>query len=303
MKTSENTESKTQPGEGRVGICGSKAGRDESRLDRSRIDNGEFDSGKIGDNEIGKKVQKLFKSKNISKKTIGSDFLTPRAKLAFTKLRQAFVKALIPHHFDPERHIWIKTDVSGYVIGEVLSQLTSDNLGRWYPVVFFLQKMISAETRYKTYNGELLAIIETFKTWRHYPERSQHEVIVLTNYNNLRRFMDTNSLSYKQVRWAQKLSCYYFQIDYHQGKANKTADTLSLYSQRSAEKEEAFQAENIKILHRLQSLLTNVNLSSLIISKPSLLPLQACHLSTKSSYTEPMFFYSSTHSGTLSKVT
>ena len=38
---------------------------------------------------------------------------------------------------------------------------------------------------------------------------------MLTDYNNLKRFLDTKKLRYKQVRWAQKLSKYYFQMDYH----------------------------------------------------------------------------------------
>ena len=48
-------------------------------------------------------------------------FLTSKAREAFDHLKQAFTKAPILHHFDPERHIWIVTDTSGYVIGGVLS--------------------------------------------------------------------------------------------------------------------------------------------------------------------------------------
>ena len=129
-------------------------------------------------------------------------YLTPDAKRAFTQLRQAFNKAPILQHFDPECHIRIETDASGYAIGRVLSQLTSDNLGQWQPVVFYSQKMMPAETRYKTHNGELWAIVEGFKTWRHSLEGCKHEVLVLTNHNNLRRFMDTKNLSFRQVRWA-----------------------------------------------------------------------------------------------------
>ena len=135
----------------------------------------EVDGGEVEVDEVGKKVQKLSKSKNLpkSKKRVrSSDFLTPRAKLAFTELRQAFLKAPILHHFDPERHIRIETDASGYAIGGVLSQLTSDDSGRWHPVAFFSRKMIPAETRYETHDGELLAIVEAFKTWRHYLEGS-----------------------------------------------------------------------------------------------------------------------------------
>ncbi len=60
--------------------------------------------------------------------------------------------------------------------------------------------MIPAETRYVTHNGKLLAIVEAFKTWRHYLEGRKHEVLVLTNHNNLMYFMDTKSLSSRQVR-------------------------------------------------------------------------------------------------------
>ena len=194
LKISGSTESSTRSGKGEVGVGGdSRAERDRSEFDRSKVD-----SGKVGDDEIGKKVQNLSKSK----KTVQSDFLTPRAKLAFAELRQAFIKAPILYHFDPERHIRIETDASGYAIGGVLSQLTSDDSGRWHPVAFFSRKMIPAETRYETHDGELLAIVEAFKTWRHYLEGSQHEVLVLTDHNNLRRFMNTKSLSSRQIRWA-----------------------------------------------------------------------------------------------------
>ncbi len=111
--------------------------------------------------------------------------------------------------------------------------------------------MIPAETQYETHDGELLAIVEAFKTWKHYLKGCKHEVLVLTDHNNLQRFMDTKSLSSRQVRWAQELSRYHFRIDYRQGKANGAADALSRYPQRSAEEEKILRAENTKILHRL----------------------------------------------------
>ena len=113
----------------------SRAESDGNKLDGSEIDNGEFDGGKV-DNEFGKKAQKtsesknLFKSKKLSKfkKTLGSDFFTFVAKLAFIKLRQTFLKASILYYIDPEHYIRIETDVSGHAIGEVFSQLTLDDL-------------------------------------------------------------------------------------------------------------------------------------------------------------------------------
>ena len=56
--------------------------------------------------------------------------------------------------------------------------------------------MIPAKTQYETYNAELLAIVEAFKTWRNYLEGCKHEMLVLTDHNNLWRFMNTKNLSF-----------------------------------------------------------------------------------------------------------
>ena len=74
--------------------------------------------------------------------------------------------------------------------------------------------MILAKMRYEMHDAELLAIVEAFKNCRHYFENCQYKVLVLTNHNNLHRFMDTKSLSSCQVRWAQGLFRYYFCINY-----------------------------------------------------------------------------------------
>ena len=215
MKISRSIESKTRPVKGGVGVGGSRVGRGGSKLNRRRIDDDEVDGNEVGDDEIVTKVQKSSKSKNLSKsKKTESGFLSLGARKAFTKLRQAFIKTPILHHFDLECHIRVETDISGYAICGVLNQLTSDDLGRWHPVAFFSKKMIPAKTMYETHDIEFLAIVEAFKTWKHYLEGFQHEVLVLIDHNNLRRFMETKNLSSRQVRWAQELSCYYFQIDY-----------------------------------------------------------------------------------------
>ena len=93
---------------------------DGSKLYRSEIGNNEIDDK--GDNEVRKKSRNLFKSINSSKfKKTELGFLISETKMAFTKLRQAFDKAPIFHHFDPKRHIQFETNISGYVIGGVFS--------------------------------------------------------------------------------------------------------------------------------------------------------------------------------------
>ena len=199
-------------------------------------------------------------------------FLTLGAKEVFNHLRQVFTKALILRHFELECHIRIETDALGYAIGRILSQLTSNNLtsdhltsnqGQWQLVVYFLRKTILAEIRYKTHNSELLDLIQDFKTWRHYLEGYKHEAYILTNYNNLWRFMDTKNLSFCQVWWVQELFRYHFRIDYCQGKINGTTDAFSRFPQRSQAEKDKLQAENTQTLQKLKSSLTNTSLSSL----------------------------------------
>ena len=118
-----------------------------------------------------------------------------------------FTKAPIFQNFNLKYHIWFETNVSGYAISRLLSQLTSKtnpggvitkaDLGQWYSVVFFFRKMIPNKTWYKNHDGKLLAIIEAFKTWRHYLKSCIYEVFVFIDYNNLCCFMDTKSLSFK----------------------------------------------------------------------------------------------------------
>ena len=62
-------------------------------------------------------------SPNSRNKEAGMGFFIPKTRLAFTQLRQTFVEAPILHHFNPESIIQIETDVSGYAIDGILSQL------------------------------------------------------------------------------------------------------------------------------------------------------------------------------------
>lgn len=153
-------------------------------------------------------LSKDFMKINLSK----TDFLTSKTKKVFTHLWKTFSKALIPCYFDPELYICIETDLLGYVIGDVLSQMTLDqhfsnpmpyedpistrsDISLWHLVTFFSLKIISAKIRYETYNQDLMAIVEVFQTWHHYLEGYQYEVFVFTHYNNFYWFIDTKNLS------------------------------------------------------------------------------------------------------------
>lgn len=113
-------------------------------------DNNKIDWAKTKAKNISKKNQnrKIAKSKYLiklnhnflsTKYLEGSEsgFFTLKAWLVFIELRQAFVKAMIFHLFDPEWHILIETNLSDYTIGRVIGHIVLDDLGQWHPIVFF----------------------------------------------------------------------------------------------------------------------------------------------------------------------
>ena len=126
LKTSRSIESTTQPGEGVVGVgSNSRARHDKNKLDKSKLDGSGISHNEVddkGDNEVRKKGRNLSKSKNLSKfKKTELGFLIFGARMAFTQLRQAFIKAPILYYFNPKYYIWVETDVSNYAIGKVFS--------------------------------------------------------------------------------------------------------------------------------------------------------------------------------------
>ena len=146
------------------------------------------------------------------------EFLSPEAKKAFHDLLQAFAKAVTLHHFDPERPCRLETDSSGFAICGILTQLNQD--GQWVPVAFFSRKMTACERNYGIPDQELLAIVESFREWRHFLEGSRYPVEVISDHLGLKSFSTKKNLSRRQVRWAQDLSAYWFNISYREGKKN-----------------------------------------------------------------------------------
>ena len=59
--------------------------------------------------------------------------------------------------------------------------------------------MLSAEQKDEMYDVELLAMVESFKTWRNNVERAFYTILILTDYINLKKFMEKKFLSSKQI--------------------------------------------------------------------------------------------------------
>ncbi len=140
------------------------------------------------------------------------------AKQAFNQLHDVFMKTFILRYFDSEQHIHIKINAFNYAVMSILSQ--SDDEDQWHLIAFWFRIMINVERNYKTYDQKLLVIIAMFKHWQHYVKDNYHTVEVLTDFNNLKSFMNVQKLNKRQVRWIMKLLICNFEIAYKLKKTN-----------------------------------------------------------------------------------
>lgn len=174
-------------------------------------------------------------------------------------MKKAFYKEPILQHFDISKLIRLKINVFVKAIEGVLWQ--PDKQKNQHLNAHYLRKMLFAKRNWKTHNVELLAIVESLKRWHHYLKRATYIILVLIDYNNLKKFIKITYLSICQIWWAQKLLHYDFIIDWYP-KTNNLADVTSrpLIGKDAKKK---LVKQNQKILNKLQQSLLENNYSLL----------------------------------------
>ena len=118
----------------------------------------------------------------------------------------------------------METDASDFALGAILSQ---EHEGFYHPVAFHSRQFSGHEINYDVHDKELLAIVDSFKKFRHYLIAVPEETIVYTDHNNLTKFELNQQLNRRQFRWAQFLSEYNFKIIHRPGKMSEKPDALS----------------------------------------------------------------------------
>jgi hypothetical protein len=144
---------------------------------------------------------------------------------SFEMLKEIISKDIIMLHPSMIEPFLLFTDASDAAIGSVLVQ--KDNKGVNRPLEFYSRKLLDAELNYSVYDKELLAIVESFKNWRHFLIHSNHVVEVYSDHNNLRYFRSSQLMKPRHARWAEFLSQFSFRISHIAGKENVVADYLS----------------------------------------------------------------------------
>ncbi len=153
--------------------------------------------------------------------------LINNAQNAFQKLKVIFAQNVVLQHFNSAKVIRLKTNVSKFAKKMMMSQqtdITLENL-HWHLVIIWSRKWQSIEWNYNTHDQKMLMIIESMNHWRHYLEEAWHEIKIINNHANLQHFMITIKLSYRQMKWINKLTAYNFKISYQKKVSNSVNDS------------------------------------------------------------------------------
>ena len=106
-------------------------------------------------------------------------------------------------------------------VGAVLQQYIA---GTWHPISFFSRKMKPAETRYSTFDRELLAVYLAIRHLRHFLEGQDFHV--LTDHKPLTHALHTRSDRHSphQARLLDYISQFTSNIRHIHGSDNVVAD-------------------------------------------------------------------------------
>ena len=92
-------------------------------------------------------------------------------------------------------------------------------------VAYASRQLKPHEKNYPTHDLELVAIVFALKIWRHY--LYGEKCFIYTNHKSLKYLPSQREHNLRQQRWMELIKDYDCVIDYHLGKANVVADTLS----------------------------------------------------------------------------
>ena len=149
---------------------------------------------------------------------------TPQATTSFHHIKEALAEVTLLFLPLPDAPLSIMTDASNTAIGAVVQQFVDD---QWQPISFFSRKLSSAESRYSTFDRELLAIYSSIRHFKHYVEGRKFHI--LTDHKPITFSLFSNSTRYspRQTRHLDYISQFTSDIRHVTGPNNPVADALS----------------------------------------------------------------------------
>lgn len=165
---------------------------------------------------------------------------------AFIKIKDALKEVTLLAHPIENGKFSITTDASNFAIGAVLQQWQNN---AWQPLAFFSKKLSETESRYSTFDRELLGIYLSIKHFRYFLEG--REFTIFTDHKPLTTAIHSKAeKSPRQTRHLDYISQFSNDVQHISGKLNLVADYLSRYL--TAEQISVDVSFNLNTLARVQ---------------------------------------------------
>ena len=136
--------------------------------------------------------------------------------------RSPILKPIDPKSNDP---VWVICDASMAGIGAMYGQGETWQTCR--PAGFMSKKFSSAQTNYRVFEMETIAILEALLKWE--DKLLGRRIRVVTDHKALEFFKTQRRLNSRQSRWMEFLARFDYDITYIKGETNLVADALSRY--------------------------------------------------------------------------
>ncbi|GJV54036.1 putative mitochondrial protein, partial [Tanacetum coccineum] len=139
------------------------------------------------------------------------------AELAYHKLKEAMIKALVLALPDFDQEFMVETDASGKGIGAVLCQ-------NGHPIAYWSKTLSAKHQALSTYEKEFLAVVAALDKWKGY--LLDRHFKIRTNHFSLKYMLNQKLTTPFQFKWLPKLLGYDYEIVYKKGSENVNGEIL-----------------------------------------------------------------------------
>ena len=167
---------------------------------------------------FSKKIEILTR---MTKKLVRFEW-TAKIEEVFNFLKKTMIEVFIFRHYDRIKQIVLKIDSSNYVNAKMLSQYDDEEILHF--VIFYSRNLISIKCNYEIYDKKLLIIIRCLEHWRFEFESIDESIKILIDHKNLKIFMSSKKLTFRQTRWAEILFKFNIVIQFQSKAQNVKTD-------------------------------------------------------------------------------
>lgn len=171
----------------------------------------------------------------------------------FELLKSKLIEAPILAIYSPKLITELHCDACSKGYGAILMQKQIDSIFR--PVFFFSKRTTDVESRYHSYELELLAIVYALERFRIYLQGLPFKIV--TDCNSIRLALSKKEINPRINRWALVLQNYNFEIEHRQSNRMRHVDALSRINNIFILEENTFE-QNIIVAQNLDPLICDI---------------------------------------------